>query len=495
MEGRKPAPHVARSIAAAQAKPSQQVGRNAAQPKAAGAPGVRPPASHVAAALARVAAPPAAALPKILPATAPAAPRAPHVAAALAASRSAQPKAGPARPQVAAHVAAAAERRGAPPPPAGVVQRSQAAWLKRKQAYVDGTAEGNKAIKTLTGSSQNYFDLSADVPADVKVAIHGQPRSGPLNLNRDASQMVNFSYSLKELQSVEPELQTALIRNTTSATIDKIRLSANTSTINSGIRKLTKTRNLGKLYRKEIRPFHVTRRRAMLEREAAKVGKRDLRKILDEVKERKKGKARVSFDRGVNKRLAALLHARTKKEEARKRMKSARGFALDPRYTGLPVHVPDNTDNIHAESAIEAETETQPNEEIAMVYGTKVPCLACQAFFQGKGVRNLLMDHSSFAWLSESSLKQLGFKKDEIKDYLLHIRSTLGTLGLNEYGVSSGEISIADLTVDDDPASDSEDEDARSAFDYRKVGSGKKKPSKKDLELQTEIEKYGKHFP
>lgn len=536
MQGRKPAPHVARSIAVAQAKPGSQVGRKEAVHVSAAT--VRPgapaqaklasplaPAPHVAAAIARPSpqlAAPKAVLPKVAPVhRAPAAhlaaalasrgaaqakpaasrPPAAHVAAALSAARAAQAKSIPARPAAAAHVAAAAARGQAAPPPAarpGVVQRSQAAWLKRKQGYVDGTQAANQAISTLTGNASDYFKLHADVPADSKASIIGLTQSGPLALDQDASQMVNFSYSLKERGSVEPELQTALIRDKTSKAVTRIRISANTSAINSTLAGFTTRRKLGNYYKRVIRPHHVERRLGMLEREASLIGKRDLRAVVESVRKSQVAKgdpSRKNFYRKVNKKLALLLHQRTRKAEARKRMKSARGFAFDPRYTNLRIHFPDNTDNYHAESAIQEETDNQPNEEIERVYGTKVPCLACQAFFQGKGVRALLMDHSSFAWLSKSSLKQLGFTEDQIKEYLLHIRTTLGTLGINEYGASSGEIMISDLTVDADPASDSEDEDARTSFKFKRVGSRKKKPSKKDTEFKMEIETVGnKHF-
>jgi hypothetical protein len=203
---------------------------------------------------------------------------------------------------------------------------------------------------------------------------------------------------------------------------------------------------------------------------------------------------RKAFDKEVNRLLALKAHKSTRRDEGRRRMKSARQFAYGPIHSSLPVDVANNDEEIHAESAIYTQTEKNPNEEITKVYGTKVPCLACQTFFRGKGVGDKMMDHSSFAWLSESSLKQLGFKKGEIQLYLLHIRATLGGSGINEYGVSSGEIAITDLTVDSDPASDSEDEDARKGFDYQTLGSGKKTPTKKDKDFRMEIDTGGKGY-
>ena len=49
------------------------------------------------------------------------------------------------------------------------------------------------------------------MPADVKVSISGLPSLGPLKLGQTESQMVNFSYSMKEISEAAPELQTAII--------------------------------------------------------------------------------------------------------------------------------------------------------------------------------------------------------------------------------------------------------------------------------------------
>ena len=468
----------------------------AAQAKAAPAP-ARPVAPHVRAAVGH-------------PAPAPAAqakttgmkPPAAHVAAAVA--RSSAKPAAQAKPAATAtartpapHLAAALQRAPAPPPrpAAGVLQRSarQVAWQKRRQGYIDDVGATNQTIHGLDNTQPSYFTLFPDVPADVKVSISGLPSSGPLKLGQTESQMVNFSYSMKEISEAAPELQTAIISDK-SKKISSIRLSANDKKTNKRLVGLVKKRKLSEVYKDEVRPYHVTKRRKMLERTATSLSKTEIRAILDEAKKDPQVKIRKDFDKEVNRRLALKAHKSTRKDEGRRRMKSARQFAYGPIHSSLPVDVANNDQEIHAESAIYTQTEKNTNEEITMVYGTKVPCLACQAFFRGKGAPHLMIDHSSFAWLSESSLKQLGFKKGEIQQYLLHIRATLGNSGINEYGVSSGEIAITDLTVEDDPSSDSEDEDARTGFDYRKLSSGKKKPTKKDQSFLMEIETVGKGY-
>lgn len=369
----------------------------------------------------------------------------------------------------------------------------QAAWLKRKQGYIDDVTATNTTIHGLDNTQPSYFTLFPDVPADVKVSISGLPSSGPLNLGQTESQIVNFSYSMKEISKAAPELQTAVISDKTKK-INRIRLSANDKKTNKKLVGLVNGKKLSDVYKDRVRRHHVTKRRTTLERAAASLSKTELRAIVNEVKGNPKVKNRKDFDKEVNRLLALKAHKSTRKDETRRRMKSARQFAYGPTHSNLPVDVANNDEEIHAESAIYTQTAKNPNEEITMVYGTKVPCLACQTFFRGKGVSNLMIDHSSFAWLSESSLKQLGFKKGEIQKYLLHIRTTLGTAGINEYGVSSGEIAITDLTVDADPASDSEDEDARNEFDYQKLGSGKKKATKKDQAFLMEIDTVGKGY-
>lgn len=431
----------------------------AAQAKTAG---MKPPAAHVAAAVARSSAKPAA---QAMPA-ATVRPPAPHLAAAI-------------------------QLASAPPPrpAAGVLQPAkQAAWLKRKQGYIDEVGAANQTIHNLDKTQPTYFKLFPDVPADVKVSISGLPSSGPLNLGQTQSQMVNFSYSMKEVSNAAPELQTAIISDK-SKKISRVRLSANKKNTNKKLVSLVKDKKLSDVYKHGLRPHHVAKRRKTLEQAAPSLSKTEVRAILNAAKGNPQVKLRKDFDKEVNKQLALKAHKKTRKDEARRRMKSARQLAYVT-YPNLPVDVANNDEGIHGESAIYTQTAKNPNEEVTMVFGTKVPCLACQTFFRGKGVSHLMIDHSSFAWLSEPSLKQLGFAKDEIQKYLLHIRATLGGSGINEYSVSSGEIAITDLTVDADPASDSEDEDAREEFDYQKLST----ETKKNQEFLMEIETAGKGY-
>ncbi len=246
--------------------------------------GMKPPAAHVAAAVARSSAKPAA---QAKP-------------AATATARTPAP-----------HLAAALQRAPAPPPrpAAGVLQRSarQVAWQKRRQGYIDDVGATNQTIHGLDNTQPSYFTLFPDVPADVKVSISGLPSSGPLKLGQTESQMVNFSYSMKEISEAAPELQTAIISDK-SKKISRIRLSANDKKTNKTLVGLVKKRKLSEVYKDEVRPHHVTKRRKMLERTATSLSKTEIRAILDEAKKDPQVKIRKDFDKEVNRRLALKAH-------------------------------------------------------------------------------------------------------------------------------------------------------------------------------------------
>lgn len=124
--------------------------------------------------------------------------------------------------------------------------------------------------------------------------------------------------------------------------------------------------------------------------------------------------------------------------------------------------MPKNALDIHAESAILEELKAQANKAIIAVGGTKVACTACQAYYTKYKHEDLLGDNTSFAWLSESSINQLGFDADEVTEYLVAIREILEKrlADLRFFEGKSGTFGEENLVEESDIDTDSEDEDA-----------------------------------
>jgi hypothetical protein len=473
MSERKLAPHVARAIGAAQAKPEPAAGAASRAPaphlSRALAPGASPqarpagerpgPAAHVRQAVAR-----GGLQQKAQPAASPA----PHVAAAMA------------RP--APDVRGQAPRAGAA---RGALQRmelstQEAKKLAQKQKQSKQTRERSARLKSYLeiGIGEVHQDLekpffkafTSGPVQDFKVGIEGLETS-PLKVGEDLSQLSNFSTSIKEIYDAKPEVQTAIVRDKTTNQI-RVKLSTNFNSKNKLIRRDTGGATLKTYYKELVRPSHVVKRQNSVKSHLRRLKDGEIVKVLDETLEKVKDKS--EFDKTANLKLAKIGHQGSKTGEVRRRLKSARRFSLRSEYSDVPIEVVDNPFNFHSESAILDECISK-NEELRKVIGTKVPCLACKAHFAGKSVPELLLRHTSFGWVSTSSMKQLGrslkgtISQKDVTWYLNHLHEKLGGSELKAYSVSSGEISIQDLTVRDD-SSDSEDEEAQTKYDYRTIG-------------------------
>jgi hypothetical protein len=521
MSEKKLAPHVARAVGAVQAKeapgqtrpPAPHLARALAAPTAriqpqhqASAPPVAP---HVAAALSRAAAPTVPARP-LQKQAAPVSATAPHVASGIrlppavprsaggkggASPHSLQAKALPAPPP-AAHLEAAL-RRGAAGAPAKAVQMSK----KPRNKTTTGTAR-KKTRKELTQErkerNQLYIDTEVNdinqrlrqplfesftkgAVQDFKVGIKGIQQEN-LVLGDLTSKMSNFSTSIMGIYEAKPEVQTGIVSNRKTGQV-KLKISSNVNSKNKLIRKDVGDKTLSQFYRSTVRPYHVIKRRNSVRSSIRKLSESQIRDVLEET-------AKVSKDEGeflekTRQNLALKGHQDSKeKSEVRRRVKSARRFSLKSDYKDTRLDIPDNKDEFHAESLILQDCLAK-NEDLQQIIGTKVPCLACKAYFSSKNAPGLLLRHTSFGWVSASSLKQLGralketISQEDVRWYLGHLQQHLKVVDLRAYNVSSGKISIKDMTLGGDSSSDSEDVDARDGY---KIDSfGDEQPEKKSL--------------
>lgn len=508
MGERKMAPHVARAIGGLQAKPAgsphlsrtppaphvaaalRPPPRPAAAPVQPFAPAARPPAAHVQAAQSRAALQRQAAAPPRTPAAhvargvaaqakpaTPAAPtRAPHVAAALAGG--AQPKPAPHRlAALASHVRAAQAKMG----PAGeVVQRARRTkedLEERKKEIRKIVGKVNETIEDDDSDREDFFVSQVTSFQNEKIGIRDLP-TRDLVLGRRQSQVSNFAYLVKHHFKAGPEVQIALLQDAQKQRSGFL-LSTNTGRANRKLKEDLPTkiarRNVKYFYQDSLRSKNVRIRMQQVEsqaRRSLKVAK--LRGILSNVESQKLG-SKKEFLKEVSWQIARQMHKDTRRNEMRVRMKSARGLAYSSSLRKLPLSITSNSDDIHSESDILNTVGGKKKTSIEFVVGTKVPCIACQTMFWGKGVQDAILDHTSGAWLSKSSMKQLGFTPTQVRRYLLHIGEILDGVDLYQHDDPHGEIGIENMTdLDSDPSSDSEDDEVVDEFRYTAIGGTKR---------------------
>lgn len=473
-----PAPHVARAMAAGRA--------GAVQAKTVAAPA---PAPHVRTAIAAHRAPPGSAQAKQAPLPPP------HVAAAVAAGRNpgaAQARPAAPLPQPAAHLAAALYQGQAAGQGAVQAMKRKATvdrkeTVRKKRKLIDDTVEQvNREIRNNNPKQQNFFEYKGTGILTQPVNI-SKLKKAKLKLDSEQSGLSNLSFGVKQLEKVGPEVQFGIVENTQSGS-RKIRISANESKFNQKIRKrLPKSGRLEDLYREELRKKNVENRRQDLEKHSQKLSQKQVNESLD-FAFGIESNDKEDFLQILNYRLGQEVHSLTRKNDQRRRAKSARKMAYDS-HKDLEIEVVTNEKNIHAESAIVLETLKNPHEKLRKVAGTKVPCISCTTLFRKYKVEDAILDHTSGAWLSESSMTQLGFKPNEIEGYLRHIHSVIGKSTIYQHSVKSGEISVKQQTVDDDPSSDSEDEDATQLFEFGEV------TNKSGRDRKAQIKRFvKKHF-
>lgn len=477
---RKLAPHVARAIGAAQAK-LPPAGAAAGPP---GRPAPARVAPHVAAAIQACSRPGATR------------PPAPHLARSLAPPVQTKAAAAPARP--AAHVAAAIARPGGaaqamprppqrPLPPAlapalsgPVVQRSRD-LQKEKKTIFDAIDEVNKSIVTTDPTKVNFFFGEVTSLQNQKVGIRQLPKK-KLKLDKEQTRVSNFALSVRDRFKLPPEVQIALVHDTKK---DKryFRMSANKKKFNEKLsQSLEQSGTVEKFYSKHLRKFHIRSRRNQLFQQARTLSASELNAILEDAY-KLESTDKDSFYSIVCQQIAMAAHRKNRLNEHRLRIKSARALAIHARRM-LKLKVTKNTKDFHAESSIL--DEKKPHEKLEMVLGTKVPCIACTAFFHGKKVPEAILHHTSFGWFSFSSLSQLGFGKGEIKKYLEHLHETLGKVpDVFQHEQKDGDLTGENFTFDE-PDTDSEDEDAIQGFDFDLIP----KTTAKDKSMIKKIETF-----
>ncbi|HEY8915790.1 MAG TPA: hypothetical protein VIM87_05105 [Chitinophaga sp.] len=363
-------------------------------------------------------------------------------------------------------------------------------WQKRKQKLDDSVDIANDKIQKTTGAVKAFFEKLTSLPANIRVKIIGLANAVGVKLDQEHSRLAFFSTSLLEYTKQElstnkrtPEIQTAIVEDQNTKGLS-VHISGNNSGANLLLQQQLGKKTLEKGYTDTIRPFHIKRKAAALEENVKKRKVEDVKRLKLDTNHRlsdyKKGKKKNEFvlkdgsgqpisrkqlRKNVAKSLAVSSHKETKTGPQNRQRKGARHFVKKERNTKLKnvqVRIPSNSRNIHAESAILESLKNQADQIITAVGGTKVACTACQAYYTKLKQEALLGNNTSFAWLSESSINQLGFDADKVTEYLLEIKSILDSRinDLRFYEGKSGTFNDDDLTHETDIDTDSEDEAA-----------------------------------
>lgn len=366
-------------------------------------------------------------------------------------------------------------------------------WQERKKKLGDMVDAANEAIQKASGDVNDFYAKLLNVPANIRVKIEALVEVSKLKLDREHSRLAYFSTSLLEMtqaassvKKATPEIQTAIIeeRKTNALSVE---ISGNTSSANSFLATALGGRSLEEGYDDTIKPFHVKRKARTLGSTAAKAKPQQLKKVrimqlpnepkigdferddVNDVFVLKDGTGPShtpdDFKDILKLELAYDMHRSTKTGPQNRQRKGARHFVKKHRRAALStasVRVPPNADDIHAESAILEDLNAQTDKAIIAVGGTKVACTACQAYYTKHKQEALLGDNTSFAWLSASSLSQLGFEADKVTEYLEDIKKILNHR-LNElrfFEGRSGTFGEENLVEESDIGTDSEDEAA-----------------------------------
>lgn len=363
-------------------------------------------------------------------------------------------------------------------------------WQIRRQKLDDSVDIANDKIQKASGALQAFFEKLTSVPANIRVKISKLADAVGVKLDREHSRLAYFSTSVLEYTKQElstnkrtPEIQTAIVEDQNTKALS-VHISGNNSGANLLLQQQLGKKTLEKGYNDTIKPFHIKRKADALEENVKKRKVEDVKRLkLDPIhklgdykKVKKTGEfvlkdgsgpsiPRKQFRRNAVKALAVSSHKETKTDPQNRQRKGARHFVkkeYNPKLKNVQVRVPSNSRDIHAESAILEDVKAQADKVIIAVGGTKVACTACQAYYTKLKQEALLGDNTSFAWLSESSMNQLGFDPDKVTEYLLEIKNILDSRinKLRFYEGKSGTFKDEDMTPETDLDTDSEDEAA-----------------------------------
>jgi hypothetical protein len=377
----------------------------------------------------------------------------------------------------------------------GGTSSASKSWQDRKQKLSDKVDAANDAIKLATGSVNDFYKKLLDLPANISVKINSLLDAAAVKLSKEHSRLAYFSTSLLEITKEEPtvkkatpEIQTAIIQDTNTSALS-LKISGNNSNVNNFLSTALGGKTLDQGYTSTVRPFHIKRKAETLEGNVKKKKPEQIKRLKltqvptqPEIGDFKKDTVNDSFvlkdgtgtpltpdkfKEMVTKAFAYDLHKSTKTAPQNRQRKGARHFVKKHQHSGMAlstalVSVPVNAKNIHAESAILEELKTQADKVIRTVGGTKVACTACQTYYTKLGKEALLGDNTSFAWLSESSINQLGFDADKVTEYLEEIKKVLDSrlAQLRFFEGKSGTFGDENLVSETDMDTDSEDEAA-----------------------------------
>ena len=301
-------------------------------------------------------------------------------------------------------------------------------------------------------------------PMNPAVFLSGLTRTEKAQLDKVHARLSAISYRLKEyvnsLQktTVTPEVQVAVALGASGNL--QIWISGNSSAANAKL-QVNSLFGMGQYYVDHLRELNVRARRDAL----VKIGKSIKSKSATQAL-RNKGIGLSDEESSTPQKreaVARALHKLGKRTNERMRAKRARKFAK--KHVGVDVKVAQNPRDMHAEAAILANIHAV-SSKLQSVGGTKVACLACQAYFTHYNEQGLLGDHTGYAWLSRSSQAQLREIFNDInsmEDYLIRIYGLLTNRlqSLSFYTGQAGELRVADMPDESDAdLTDSEDESA-----------------------------------
>jgi len=328
----------------------------------------------------------------------------------------------------------------------------------------------NKKIED-THSVKNAFSTdSTSTPMNPSVILNGLKQTNSMPVNKENARMTSFSHLAKNYTNsftknkVTPEIQTALVKNQDNSS--SVYVSGNTKKGNAKMKNKMKP-TLGEFYRDEMRKFNVGARKDALKKQAKSLKSKKMRgefvKKITLPTDSSDIKILENDDSKLKEFVVRQLHVMGKKSEARIMGTGARKFSK--KFGKEKMVVPENEKNFHAESAILEETK-EIKSTIKQLGGTKVACLACQAFFTESNNQNLLGDYTGYAWISKSSIDQLKHVCEHIDnetEYLEEIYNQLESRqkDMEFYTGASGEKNVKDFEHESDiDECDSEDEDA-----------------------------------
>jgi hypothetical protein len=357
----------------------------------------------------------------------------------------------------------------------------QLAWEERKAGLAAKVEIANQNIRGAKGELANFFDSFLDVPANIRVKIASLKEAVTTHLDREHSRLANFSmsvlaYSKQNLSANNrsPEIQTAILEGTKDTEMS-LEISGNKAKANEFLSQKFKGKSLEKVYDTTIKPFHISEKSKSLEKiitgltteaiGAIKVDDTPVKRYKFDKKSKTFTASQVlteeEFTEKMKYEIAYEAHKQSKESEQNRRRRSSRALVKKGKGLGkAKIGVPENLEEIHAESAILKKVKANTDRVIKIIGGTKVACTACQTYYTESGLEELLSDRTSFAWLSESSITQLGFEASKVTEYLEKIKKVLNDRleKLQFYEGKSGTIAIDDMSEESEVDTDSEDE-------------------------------------